>query len=92
MSDMKFHQTALQGAYTVEIEIRHLPNASRSPVRPIKPTPRLSRVILRGLLFIWIALTAEVCAAHTRPAAVLVDELDPCGLQGTSDGELVGRS
>jgi hypothetical protein len=36
---MKFHQTALQGAYTVEIEIRHLPNASRSPVRPIKPTP-----------------------------------------------------
>lgn len=35
---MKFHQTALQGAYTVEIEIRRLPNASRSPVRP-KPNP-----------------------------------------------------
>jgi hypothetical protein len=30
--------------------------------------------------------------AHARPAAILVNELDAGGFQGTSDGELVGRS
>lgn len=36
---------------------------------------------MNSLLFIWIALTAEVCEAHTRPAAVLIDEIDAGNFQ-----------
>jgi hypothetical protein len=34
----------------------------------------------------------QLTHAYARSAAILVNELDAGGFQGTSDGELVGRS